>query len=440
MRYWGYAQIMSGDPDLSEQHSKAVETIGTSGQHLLDLINDILDLSKIEAGREELNEVEFELSEFVSELSALFDMRCSQKGLAWRLDSRIDPTRVRGDAKKLRQALINLLGNATKFTEAGEVTLVLQADGDDGYRFEVRDTGPGIPFDRQRQIFEPFQQGESGLKFGGTGLGLAISRRHVELMGGTIGVQSTEGEGSRFSITLALPKVEGDAVTPSKSEPSWTQPCRLVPDCSVRALIVDDIETNRDVLDHLLTGLGVEVSVAADGKNALRLAERAVDIAFIDIRMPGMDGLELLHELRKRAGQSAPKAVAVSASALEHQKREFLEAGFDAFVGKPFWRGEICSCLVDLLSVSFEPISVEADPETYTQEDSRTPAGELSLSADRLSELRNAAAQQNISGLLRCLEELEKDGFDSVVSRLRPLSKSYDFEAVRIALEEIVEM
>ena len=433
----GYAQIMSGDSDLSELHRRAVETIGTSGQHLLDLINDILDLSKIEAGREELSEGDFELSELIAELSALFDMRCAQKGLAWRLDSRIDPTRVRGDAKKLRQALINLLGNATKFTETGEVALVLQAEGDDRYRFEVRDTGPGIPADRQQQIFEPFQQEESGLKFGGTGLGLAISRRHVELMGGTIGVQSTEGEGAQFSITLPLPKGEDDVATPSKSESIWTQPCRLVPACSVRALVVDDIKTNREVLDHLLVGLGVEVSVAADGKSALRFAERGLDIAFIDIRMPGMDGLELLHQIRKRAG--APKAVAVSASALEHQKREFLEAGFDAFVGKPFWRGEICGCLVDLLGVSFEPISGETDAKTDMQEDSRSPGGEPSLSADQLSTLRDAAAQQNISGLLRCLEELEKDGFDSIVSRLRPLSKSYDFEAVRIALDEIAE-
>ena len=403
----GYAQIMAGDPDLSELHSRAVQTIGTSGQHLLDLINDILDLSKIEAGREELSEDNFELSEFISELSALFELRCSQKGLAWRLDSRIDPTRVSGDAKKLRQVLINLLGNATKFTEAGEVALVLQADGDDGYRFEVRDTGPGIPVDRQQQIFQPFQQEESGLKFGGTGLGLAISRRHVELMGGTIGVESTEGKGSRFSIALPLPKVEGDAVAPSKPERIWTQPCRLAADCSARALVVDDTKTNRDVLDQLLSGLGVAVSVAADGKSALRFAESAIDIAFIDIRMPGMDGLELLHELRKRAGESLPKTVAVSASALEHQKREFLEAGFDAFIGKPFWREEICGCLVELLGVRFETISGQVDPTSDPQENAPIPSGGLSLPGDRLSALRGGAHRigRNSGEVKLCLSD-----------------------------------
>ena len=393
----GYAQIMSDDPGLGELQRKAVDTIGASGQHLLALINDILDLSKIEAGHEELVEEDFELTAFVRELAALFEMRCSQKGLSWHLESHVDQTHVHGDAKKLRQVLINLLGNATKFTQSGEVGLELHTDANGNYRFEVRDTGPGIPADRQQQIFQPFQQEESGFRFGGTGLGLAISRRHVELMGGSIEVRSEEGEGSQFRVTLPLQLIEADLETPMVSEHVWMEPCRLAPGCSAHALVVDDVEANRDILVHLLTGLGLDVSVAADGESGLLLADSDPDIAFIDIRMPGMNGIEFLHALNQRAG-SAPKAVAVSASALAHQQREFRDAGFDAFVGKPFQRQEICGCLGDLLGVSFELLPERPGPPIGGQEITPQEEQGLSLPANQLSALHEAAVQQNVSG------------------------------------------
>jgi signal transduction histidine kinase len=172
----GYAQILDGDPGLQDSHRKAIETIG---EHLLGLINDILDISKIEAGRETLNLTDFDLRDMVDGLGSMFAMRCQQKGLDWKIEADIPTGRVHGDEGKLRQVLINLLGNAVKFTQEGEVGLKVEARAEYRYSFAIRDTGPGIPEDKQTSIFEPFQQEDEGMRQGGTGLGLAISLRHA---------------------------------------------------------------------------------------------------------------------------------------------------------------------------------------------------------------------------------------------------------------------
>jgi hypothetical protein len=208
----GYAQILHRDPSLLETHREAMETILSSGGHLLALINDILDLSKIEAGRVEVTPVVFDLGRLVDEIMAMFRGQCQEKAIAlvvhrlgW-----VDLS-VRGDQGKLRQALINLVGNAVKFTDSGSITLTVERGDDDAVRFEVADTGPGIAPAAEAGIFEPFQQASAGISRGGTGLGLAITRQHVELMGGRLGLKSAPGEGSRFSFVLWLP--EGENIT-----------------------------------------------------------------------------------------------------------------------------------------------------------------------------------------------------------------------------------
>ena len=355
----GYAQILERDPDLPDHVRRSVETIERSGMHLLGLINDVLDLAKIESGRQELTPVDFEMAQLVQDLGTMFEVRCRQKGLAWRLEQAPGLPAVRGDENKLRQVLINLLGNALKFTEEGEVTLRIGVPTDDRYLFEVQDTGVGIEPDRHAGIFEAFQQEREGRQQQGTGLGLAIARQHVVLMGGTIGLESEPGEGSRFFVEVALPLAPVQA---RDSEPSpWAQVARLAPDASARVLVVDDVAENRDVLQQLLTGIGVEVGLAEGGQQALDVArQQQFDLVLMDIRMPEMDGMEARRRLVAEHGPEALKVVAVSASVFAHQRQRFLDEGFDGFVDKPFRAEQIYACLGELLGVEFEYSRTEA--------------------------------------------------------------------------------
>ena len=220
----GYAQILRGHSELSDQQRRAVEIIYHSGDHLLTLINEVLDLSKIEAGRMELQEVDFDLGQLVEGLVAMFELRCQEKGLTWRVEREGEGWLVRGDESKLRQVLINLLGNAVKFTDAGEVVLRVRVEGEI-YHFAVHDTGSGIAPQQQQVVFEPFQQGASGVQKGGTGLGLSLARRHVELMGGQLQLESVPGQGTRFFFFLRLEPAQGPAA--AKAEPRRGQVVRL---------------------------------------------------------------------------------------------------------------------------------------------------------------------------------------------------------------------
>ena len=434
----GYAQIMAGEMDLNDLQRKAIDTIESSGNHLLALINDILDLSKIEAGREELLTEDFDLGHFVDEVAALFEMRCEQKDLTWQLDVQVKG-RVHGDAKKIRQVLINLLGNAVKFTHEGAVGLAIRREGDGRYRFDIKDSGPGIPIERQRDIFKPFQQGESGIQDGGTGLGLAISRRQAELMDGKIDLISAEGEGCRFSFVLPLAEAAGPPLAPLANDEVQAGPCRLARGFVVRALVVDDVETDRDIMVRMLSALGVAVAAADRGDSALALTEAPPDIAFIDIRMPGMDGMELLNALYERHGREGFKAVAVTASALEHQRRWVLDAGFAAFMGKPVRRQHICECLADLLGVRFEPLG-KSSPAPAADPAAPSAGGSgASLPLGLLTDLRTAAEAHNISRLRNVLKALEGNGNESVAEQLRRFCDSYDFDGLRGALAEMGE-
>ena len=327
--------------------------IQSAGSHLLSLINDILDLSKIEAGREELNFEDFDLAKMVEELSTMFELRCRRQGLDWKIVTDLDRAQVRGDGKKLRQILVNLLGNAVKFTEEGKVELNIERRGEDRFYFQVADTGPGIPPEDQQAIFEPFQQEAAGVSKGGTGLGLAISHRFTEMMGGVLAVESMPGEGTHFSFELNLLPAVVKAVEDGRCQ--WARVRRLAPGCEVRALVVDDVAENREILERVLKRIGVDVALAADGLEAVEAVRRREPaILFLDIRMPGIDGVETLQRIVAGHGDQAFKKVAVTASALVHQRQQYLDAGFDDHVNKPFYKEEIYAVLAKLLSVEFE--------------------------------------------------------------------------------------
>ena len=313
----GYAQILRDHASLSAEQRQAVEAIHTSGDHLLKLINDVLDLSKIEAGSMEVQPVDFDLSQLVEGLAAMFQLRCQQKGLGWRVEREGEGWQVRGDESKLRQALVNLLGNAVKFTEEGEVGLRVRAQAAAGYYFEVHDSGPGIAPPQQAAMFEPFQQGVSGAHEGGTGLGLSIARRQVELMGGQLQLESVVGQGTRFFFSLPLAPAQGPVV--EETETRYRQVVRLAAGCAPRVLIVDDVSTNREILAQMLARIGVQVRQTDSGAGALAaVRQERPDLVLMDIHMPGLDGVETLRRLRQEHG-SLPVA-AISASVMEHER------------------------------------------------------------------------------------------------------------------------
>ena len=434
----GYAQILQRDKSLAQNQRNAVDTIEKSGSHLLTLINEILDLSKIESGRMELNLSDFDLNELVSGLSTMFKMRCEQKKLDWSVEG-VDQGvwAVHGDEGKLNQILINLLGNAVKFTDSGEVRLQMIREGDDHHRFEVSDTGKGISKEMQEKIFEPFMQGAEGVAKGGTGLGLAISKRQIELMGGQLRVDSDLGQGTRFTFTVSLPSAQGEIKSGATAQ--RRKVLRLKEGCKVQVLAADDIQENRDVLSTLLSQIGVEVTVAVNGKQALeRLRSERFDVVLMDIRMPVMDGIEAAKRIIQEFGKGYVKLVSVSSSVLSHEQKRYTEIGFDDFVPKPFRLHELCDCLERLLGVEYE---YEAEDSEATEPSVPDDYSGLVLPEELLVRLKQAAEFSNVTNLEKNLSEVEKVGTEGerFARRLRQLSQDLEMDQIIEILEQVKE-
>ena len=423
----GFTQILDGDPNLNAQQRKSIATIGQSGTHLLALINDILDISKIEAGHESLNEANFDLLGMVQTVGSMFEMRCQQKGLSWRLVADVPDVRVFGDEGKLRQVLINMLGNSVKFTDTGEVGLTVSLMGDEGYKFEVADTGPGIPKEKQAAIFEPFQQDEEGLKKGGTGLGLAISVRHVEMMGGEMGLESEVGVGTKFFFTVPLPTVDTPD-TASSEHVDWARAKRIVSEEPVRALIIDDVETNREMLAQLLGKVGVETVTAENGEQALALINGEIpDIVYADIRLSQMDGSEALMQIQNKFGSDAMKVVAVTASVFEHQRQSYIDMGFDEFLSKPLSSDLVYKSLADLLGVTYDFGDQEAVDQAVVED---INWDEVRFAPDIYDSLMEAVEMHSITMLRQALAQLEPDA-PRVADHLGEMAKVFDMNGIR---------
>ena len=430
----GYAQILQRDRDLQPNQREAVSTIENSGNHLLTLINDILDISKIEAGRIELQNTNFDLNELIKGLSIMFQVRCEQEQLNWRVEG-LDDKRilVHGDEGKLRQVLSNLLGNAVKFTESGEVALRVSEEEPNRFLFEVIDTGAGIPQKDQAAIFKPFQQSEDGAGKGGTGLGLAIAKRYVQLMGGELALESGEeirrGVGSRFFFTVSLTPATDDVSTDLIYD--GQQIIRLADGYQVKALVADDTKENRDVLSKILSDIGVEVIVAENGQEAVEMVRsHQPDIVFMDIRMPVMDGMEATKQILEEFGRDRLKIVAISASALAHQQERYSEVGFDAFIAKPFLSERIYDCLAKLLYIEYE---CEADDSPEVD------FSEIVIPEELLEKLRGAAEICNITKLMDYLDEMEPLGTagERLAEHLRAPVRNYDMETILTILSQI---
>ena len=351
----GFAQLLSRRKERDAEDREGLGIIMKSGEHLLSLINDVLSLSKIEAGRVTLLREPFDLETLVHDVENVLRFRAEEKHLQLTCTIAGAPRAVIGDESKLRQILINLVGNAVKFTERGTVTL--RASWANGRAtFGVEDTGPGIAFEEQSRLFEPFVQTESGHRTKeGTGLGLALSRDLARLMDGDITVESTPGTGSRFRVEVSLPLAAEDALIIEKDR---RRVASLAPGQeSVRILVVDDTPLNRTVLTRLLATVGFEVRDAGSGEAALAIWEQwQPHLIWMDKRMHGMDGLEVTRRIRAREKAEGRKRVpilALSASALEHERGEILDAGCDDFVPKPYRESTIFTKIREHLGVRY---------------------------------------------------------------------------------------
>ncbi len=430
----GYAQILMRKNELDIDTKDALEIINRSGKNLLDMINEILDLSKIEAGQMEFNPHDFDLYDLVNGMSKLFELRCKEKSLDWVVAGVDEGHNVFGDETKLRQVLINLIGNAVKFTNSGNVVLKVKILENNQCYFEVVDTGQGIPEENQKNIFQPFRQGEEGYRKGGTGLGLAISKKQLELMGANLQLDSKVGNGSRFHFTLQLPMATGEV---HKRSERFGKVVRLAKGHSVKALVVDDVKENRDVLRLLLSEIGVEVTCAENGVEALeQLDHNKPDIIFMDIWMPVMDGEEAIVEIQKKYGAECFKVVAITASVLGQLEGKYMKLWFHYYISKPYQDGQVYSSLKNLLGVDFEFEDVSAEGELVADE---INFSNFSIPKDILFRIKKAAENYTITEFEKCLKQLEgcDESFAVLVKHLNNLLKKYDMESIQHILEEV---
>jgi signal transduction histidine kinase len=365
----GYAQLLQRDPRLDREQRQSVEIIGRSGDHLLALINDVLEMSKIEAGFRKLNSTTVDLQPMLSDLERMFRIRADAKRLTFEVNRAPDvPRYIVSDEGKLRQVLVNLLGNATKFTREGSVVARVSArraeTGDTRLVIEVEDTGPGIAAGEIEGLFEPFAQARSGVEAGGTGLGLAISREYARLMGGDVTVESRVGRGSTFRLELPL-----EASYPPSPLHRAARTGHVVGIAGAgappRVLIVDDHEENRDWLHQLLQQVGFDVHEAINGLEAIAEFDAwAPQIILMDLHMPQMDGFTAMRAIRSRPGGAKVAIVAVTASAFDDTREAIFAAGADGWLRKPCREAQLLQEISRLLGVQYHYLTSHTPSKT----------------------------------------------------------------------------
>ncbi|MBI1891244.1 MAG: response regulator [Burkholderiales bacterium] len=363
----GYAQILKRNKELDDRQTTGLNTIQQSGEHLLTLINDILDLAKIEAGKLELYPDAVNPQAFLRVIADIIRVKAEQKSLLFLYEVDPDtPRAVSADEKRLRQILLNLLGNAVKFTDRGQVALRVRcvsgcagANSIARLRFDIEDTGVGMTPAQLTQIFRPFEQvGAIERRAGGTGLGLAVSRQLVRLMGSDIQVESQPGRGSRFWFELSVPVAAEMAAMPAERAVTGYQGPRK------KILIVDDVVANRAMLVDLLSELGFDTAEAVNGQDALdRIAQLQPDLIVMDMVMPVMNGLEATHRVRQLPQWRDVPIIAVSASASQEDQAASLAAGVNVFLAKPIIQLSLLKQIGALLSLDWQYEQSEADAQ-----------------------------------------------------------------------------
>ncbi len=446
----GFTQIMERNPELSSVHKEELGIIGRSGEHLLGLINDVLNIAKIESGQSSLNDEVFDLRRLLQGIEEMFSVRAKLQHIQFLMD--VDsqtPAFVEGDAGKIRQILINIIGNAIKFTKQGFVSLKLECQLSEdtaecqqeqlNLRFEVEDSGIGIAQEKLDTIFDPFvQAGQSKEMTSGTGLGLAISRKFIILLGGEISARSQEGHGSSFRFTLPVKPASGVGV---ESGSTGKRIIGLAADQpEYRILIVEDRPENRMLLRKLMQIVGFEVLEAKDGKEGVEIfTSEEPDFVWMDMQMPVMDGYEASRIIKQSSAGRKTPVIALTASALEEQRELILAAGCDDVISKPFKEDELFSILHQYLGVTYIYEDIE-EPAIHIEKENKVTKymkgdERLSLPTGIVIELSVAALELdgdkclNIIDRIRAIDEDVADVFCRLV-------ENYQFEELHTLVDE----
>lgn len=434
---------------LTEQQRENLRMIQQSGEHLLGLINEVLELSKIEAGRATLQEEAFDLHRLLSGLEQMFRLRAEQKNLTLDFDMTPEvPRFVVTDESKLRQILMNLLGNATKFTAEGGIALRVYVEptttgqNQNGFEvtnltFEVEDTGPGIAQEDQGTIFMPFVQADAGKQLTeGTGLGLSISQQFSLLMGGELTLESAPGKGSIFK--LFLPVVFVDELDAPEIEPRRVVSGLTPGQPSYRLLVVDDNDANRKLLVRLFEPLGFEVKEASDGRQAIDLWDSwSPHLIWMDMRMPIMDGYEATRRIKATTKGQATVIIALTASALEEDREVILSEGCNDYVRKPFREEELFETLTQYLGVTFTYEEVARQvPEPMDVDLTEIVQQMADLPDAWRNELRQATLLGYADQIITLIDTLQP-GIPQVAQYLRQLAESYDHQTILALLDQV---
>jgi CheY-like chemotaxis protein/anti-sigma regulatory factor (Ser/Thr protein kinase) len=440
----GFSQLMLRAKGLSSEQYENVGIIYRSGEFLLTLINNILDLSKIEAGKATLNPHNFDLYRLLDDLEDMLHLKAESAGLELVFErQRSLPRYIYTDELKLRQVLINLLSNAIKFTENGSVILKIfheeQASGDELKLYvSVSDTGLGIAEEELVNIFEAFVQAQAGREMQeGTGLGLSICRQFVQLMGGNISVESELGRGTTFYFDIQAQSINNAIANNLEYEPHKRHVIALAPNQSTyKILIVDDKPINRQLLVKLLSPLGFDLKEAANGQEAIAVwDEWEPHLIWMDMRMPVMDGYEATKYIKSTTKGNATAIIALTASVLEEEKAIVLSAGCDDFLRKPFKEQIIFDALNKHLGVQFVyedlEVSVDRSPETNSTSPNLAIMGE-----EWRSQLSEAAIEGDSNRVMRLIQAIP-DTESAVIKILEKFARQFEFDEIVELLNEV---
>ena len=426
----GYTQIMRRDPELAAGQRENLDAIERCGQHLLMLINDILDLTKIEAGQMRVDRQPTDLRQLISDVQLIIAQRAVNKGLQLVIDIGPEiPSGIVTDPVKLKQILLNLLGNAVKFTSEGNIMLSAMRTDDGWLGFEVRDTGIGIAEDKIDAIFDAFNQARDGQVIDGTGLGLAINQRLIRLLGGeSFQVESRPGSGSSFRFRIPLETLSlGVAASAPQSKPQH----RTAGHLRCKAMIIDSLSEDHNMLRGLLENAGCEVELATRPADALAdLRRSAFDLVLIDIRLPDEAAGELASEIHLTAA-GTPKLVAVGRDVLSDSDAQARRAGFDAFLAKPLSEDQLYPMMERLL----ELLSPEPAPDAPRS----TPAWPLELARSTARRLREAVEVGDVASLFELAEELGDNPTAPApdVDQLAMMTRLFDFDGLQRMAEQL---
>ena len=428
----GYTQILQRAQGLNSDQRHSLSVISRSSDHLLGLINDILDLSKIEAGAVEIVNQVFDLVELIQTLSDMFKLKAEQKGLHWQVatDFSLEQLPVNGDQGKLRQILINLVGNALKFTDKGFVRLTVESMENDRFLFEVADSGAGIAGEHHEAVFDAFNQGDKSELQGGTGLGLTISQKYLKIMGSQLQLDSVLNQGSRFYFQLALPVSRKNIRFEAES-----QVLQVKPGNEKTILVVDDVDINRTILNRMLSDVGFLVFEAANGRQALDLlTQQTIDLVFTDIKMPVMDGLTLLQHI-KAVDRKIP-VIAISASSLQNEVQHYLHLGFENYLSKPFHFEEVYRRLKHILNIEFIYQVVDQAKPPVSEEELRR---QYRLVPQLIAKIAQACDSYRVGDVETLLIKLKNDypASSLLADKLSEYVSRYELDALKDYLESL---